>query len=52
MAKKLCKWKQKRIASRQEKLHEIVRAPRFVCLRCGRAAGEKKWLCSPQELTR
>ena len=42
--KKLCKWKQKDISEKFEKFSDIVRNPGFVCAKCGRVAGKKKWL--------
>ncbi len=42
--KKLCKWKQKDISEKFEKFSDIVRNPGFVCEKCGRVAGKKKWL--------
>jgi mRNA-degrading endonuclease RelE of RelBE toxin-antitoxin system len=42
--KKLCKWKQKDISDKFEKFSDIVRNPEFVCEKCGRVAGKKKWL--------
>lgn len=46
-AKPLCKWKPSQYVKQLEELKQIVAAPVFVCRDCGRAAGEKKWLCKP-----
>jgi len=49
-SKTLCKWGAERLEQKFKKLREIVGRPRFVCRKCGRAAGGKKWLCSPTKL--
>ncbi len=48
--KPLCKWKQSQYIKQLEELKQIVADPKFVCRECGRAAGEKKWLCKPVRL--
>ncbi|MGD8394958.1 MAG: hypothetical protein PVF43_05745 [Candidatus Eiseniibacteriota bacterium] len=46
----LCDWKKDQYTKDLKKLKEIVRNPRYVCTKCGRAASKKKWLCSPTAL--
>jgi len=48
--KELCKWKSDTYGREMETLAAIVSEPRFVCLKCGRAAERKKWLCKPEKL--
>jgi hypothetical protein len=48
--KELCKWKTEVYAKEFATLAEAVAEPRFVCLKCGRAARRKKWLCKPEKL--
>ena len=42
--KELCKWKQDDIKKNIDDFSDIVRNPKFVCIKCGRVAGKKKWL--------
>jgi hypothetical protein len=42
--KELCKWKQDDISKKLDKFSDIVRDPKFVCIKCGRVANKKKWL--------
>jgi len=42
--KELCKWKQDDIKKNLDDFSDIVRNPKFVCLKCGRVADKKKWL--------
>ena len=46
----LCDWTRRDLEKRFDLLCEIVACPRFVCTKCGRVAGEKKWLCKPRKL--
>jgi hypothetical protein len=48
--KVLCKWKSEAYASQRVELMAIVDDARFVCLKCGRAANRKKWLCKPEKI--
>ena len=48
--KELCKWKKEDITTKLDKFSDIVRDPRFVCTKCGRVAGKKKWLHKPVAL--
>jgi hypothetical protein len=48
--KHICKWDKDRIEDKLDQLMKIVKAPGYVCRRCGRAAGDKKWLCKPVAL--
>ncbi len=48
---KLCKLAKKEfINTNLKEYSELVKIPKFVCTKCGRAAGEKKYLCKPVEL--
>ncbi len=49
-AEPLCKWRREAYAERFDKLCKIVTEPKFVCLKCGRAAEKKKHLCEPEPL--
>lgn len=49
-ARKLCKWKRKRIEKQLGELRNELREPRFVCRKCARAAHEQKRLCKPVPL--
>ncbi|MGD2016355.1 MAG: hypothetical protein PVH37_30490 [Desulfobacterales bacterium] len=42
--KELCKWKQDDIKKNLDEFSDIVRSPKFVCVKCGRVANKKKWL--------
>ena len=46
----LCDWTRRDLEKHFELLCEIVADPRYVCTKCGRAAGEKKWLCKPRRM--
>ena len=48
--KTLCGWKKKDIEKHFDELADLVRKPTHVCLRCGRAAADKKILCKPAKL--
>jgi len=48
--KPLCKWKQSHYIKNLELLKQIVAKPEYVCRDCGRAAGDKKYLCKPVRL--
>ncbi len=48
--KHLCKWDKDRIEDKLYQLMKIVKTPGYVCMRCGRAAVNKKWLCRPVAL--
>jgi len=50
-SKALCKWKPTRYAKDIAKLKVIVANPTHVCKSCGRAAGEKKYLCKPVKIS-
>lgn len=43
----ICKWKKDQIKSDMKLLKSIVKNPKFVCQKCGRAANRKQWLCKP-----
>ncbi|TWT75478.1 hypothetical protein Pla123a_29870 [Posidoniimonas polymericola] len=49
-AKTLCDWSKKDFASKFDLLKTIVADPRFACIKCGRAACDKKWLCKGKPL--
>ena len=46
----LCKWKRDDYSRQLALLREVVRKPRHVCEKCGRAARKKAWLCKPVSL--
>ena len=48
--KTLCKWKKDDLADDFSSLLEAVKGAKFVCMKCGRAAAAKKWLCKPKKL--
>ncbi len=49
--KTLCKLVEGKALKRDlDAYSELVDAPQFVCLRCGRAANRKKNLCDPTHL--
>ena len=55
MAKKekirLCKLAKKDLMNtNRKKYSELVKNPQFVCTKCGRVSGEKKYLCKPEVL--
>ena len=50
MTRTLCKWKKARIEDDFEAYKELVRKPKFICRKCGRAAADKKSLCKPAKL--
>jgi len=43
----ICKWKKERIKDDMKLLKSIVKNPKYICQKCGRAAGKKQWLCKP-----
>jgi len=45
--KKLCKWKEDRLAEKLDEFMEIVREPKYLCKKCGRVADDKKRLHKP-----
>ncbi len=47
---KLCKWPGEEYKKNFERLVKIVKKPKYVCTKCGRAARKGKWLCQPHEL--
>ena len=51
-AKTLCDWSKKDFANKFDLLKTIVDNPRFACVKCGRAACEKKWLCKGKALAK
>ncbi len=49
--KKFCKLtKKKYLKTNLKEYMELVKNPKFVCLKCGRVANDKKFLCKPVEL--
>lgn len=48
--RELCKWKRDEYSRQLALLREVVRRPRHVCEKCGRAARKKAWLCKPISL--
>jgi hypothetical protein len=49
VGQKLCKNKKK--LKRAPEVYEMVRDPRFLCRKCGRAARRKKYLCRARKIT-
>ncbi|MFO7654319.1 MAG: hypothetical protein R6X25_10920 [Candidatus Krumholzibacteriia bacterium] len=49
-SKELCNWKPARIEKDLDKVRKIVARPRFVCLKCARAAADRKHLCKPETI--
>ena len=47
--KHMCKYK-KHIEEDFEAYKQLVKKPHFACLKCGRVAIEKKYLCKPASL--
>lgn len=45
MNKPLCKWGKKNIQAHFDEVTEIVSNAKFICKKCGRIAGSKKYLC-------
>jgi hypothetical protein len=45
--KKLCKWNDRDIQKKLDRLSELVRKPGFLCLKCARVADDPKWLHKP-----
>lgn len=48
--KRLCKWKDDDISKKIGTFSKIVKNPKYVCIKCGRVAGQKKWLHKPISL--
>jgi len=48
--KTLCKWDKDDIKKNLKELKKLVSDPRYVCLKCGRAAAREGCLCKPEEL--
>ncbi|MFW6214997.1 MAG: hypothetical protein ACOC45_03535 [Alkalispirochaetaceae bacterium] len=44
-SKKLCKWSKKQIEKHMAELREQLETPTYVCVKCARAANDKKLLC-------
>lgn len=48
--KKICDWSKRDLKERFAELQAIVEQPSYACLKCGRAACAKKWLCKAEPL--
>lgn len=48
--KELCDWSKKDYQDKFDLLKKIVHHPRYACIKCGRAASAKKWLCKAKPL--
>ena len=46
----LCKWKKGEYEEQFKDLRDIVTKPKYACMKCGRAAKSKKYLCKPNPL--
>lgn len=49
-SKTICEWEKCEIDENFAELVKLVRKPRCICKKCGRAAGSKKVLCKPQPI--
>lgn len=49
--KELCKWKSEQYVKNFDLLSQAVADSRYACVKCGRAAGKKKWLCKAEKLS-
>ena len=49
-SKEICEWSEKDLRKHYLKLRDIVTNPQYVCMKCGRAANRKKWLCQVKKL--
>jgi hypothetical protein len=49
--KHLCEWKKDEIKENINELKNIVRQPKYICLKCARAAKDSSYLHKPEELT-
>jgi hypothetical protein len=49
--KHLCEWNKDEIKDNLNKLNEIVRQPKYICLKCARVAEDATYLHKPVELT-
>jgi transcription initiation factor TFIIIB Brf1 subunit/transcription initiation factor TFIIB len=45
--KKMCKWKKDDIEKDFKEYCKLIRKPEYVCMKCGRVASDKKFLCKP-----
>ena len=50
MAKTLCDWSRKDIASKPNKLASLIDQPQFYCAKCARCANAAKSLCKARKL--
>jgi len=48
--KTLCAWDKDELKDKLDKLKKIVSEPKYVCLKCGRAAKKEENLCKPEKL--
>lgn len=46
----LCDLSKRDIEKHFDKIAEIVKEPKFMCLRCARVANRKTYLCKPKKL--
>ncbi|MBN1517156.1 hypothetical protein JXA32_11395 [Candidatus Sumerlaeota bacterium] len=49
MTKEICKW-ESFTKSNFKKLKEIVEKPKYICLKCGRVANDKSYLCKSKSI--
>ena len=50
MNKEICKLSKKELKEKHDQLVKIVSSPQYLCIKCGRAANKKKFLCKAEEL--
>jgi hypothetical protein len=48
--KTLCKWTEGSYLKDPRAYKDLVDRARYACEKCGRVAGDKKWLCHPTKL--
>jgi hypothetical protein len=48
--KTLCDFDKKYIKRHFNEISLLVHKPRYLCLKCARAANKKEWLCKPEKI--
>lgn len=49
--KTMCEYKKEKLQKNLSDVKEIVKMPTHICLKCGRVANDKKYLCKPDKLS-